>query len=99
MTLDLDSEETDCSKSGKWLEEYQLIHKSDTFGAPILKSANVKKRSKFIFSKKRVLLLTGDGRLIFVKQNGKNDEEIVLERNMTITLSNSNKFKIKTKCS
>jgi hypothetical protein len=42
-------------------------------------------------------MLTGDGRLIFVKENGKNDEEMVLGRHMIVTLCKPTKFTIKTK--
>lgn len=97
MNLDSDSEDTDCSKSIKFVDDFQLINKCETFGAPILKSGNVKKRSKMFFYKKRVLLLTGDGRLIFIKGSGKNDEEIVLGRHLVVTLCKSTKFTIKSK--
>lgn len=61
----------------------------------ILKSGNIKKRSKIFFTKKRMLYFTTDLKLIFIKMDNTFDEELYLDKSVKVKLKQSKKFVIK----
>jgi hypothetical protein len=65
---------------------FLILDKNDIYGAPVIMSGKVRKRSKIFFYKKRLMVVLEDGRLLFKKDDGKIEEEMKLEKNTEVTL-------------